>query len=706
MIYVWGNRSSYGFVCFLISLLSLVLASCGGGGGGGNGSGGGSGNSANGTFTLVTPTVEAVATVGQETYPLVQATGTVTGASGTVFIFVDVSNAETVETAFVTINGTTGTLELLTVDPLTLQAGSYTERIPVRVCADQNCNRHLSGSPTTLTFNFDVINDADGDGIRDEDDPDDDNDNVADIDDDQPFNPEVSANNTTVQFNITGSGRVAVNGIELQCDGSCSTSHSGIDEFFSVDIQAQASDNFAFSLEDIHPECSLFDRSISYPGDGWTDYTTSCFIDTQHIKVLEINLDFVEDPHFTVNISADSNGAVLEGLGRIECKDSCAAKVYTNDVDTVALIPVPRPGFQFSSWGGACDGAGACELTMAPGDSTSLTASFSGTDSVVDLCPDTLPTVVDGEGEDRLNFISDYIPLCSGHILYGDTQANSIIWRDVINQVTVAQYALDYAPAELALDEENKLLYVTHGEEPAVSRVDLTTSEVIRFFVESGARTAAVSPDGDLFLSVAVFDPVIESLPNKVLDSQLAILEAEQDAIWGDHMFYHDMTDRLVTNLSQYAFDTETKSLEDLGLATPGGSSYCDVAISPDGVHGAFPCGNGGDGDTIFDFSFEDPSVFWGEWETGFFPRGATFSPSSLYAFLTNGSEYQLFSTSDHTLIRSYDNGPCDSFQGSRSDLEVSTDGGVLLGLNHCDFTMDTAYTVVSWHLYDTNVAP
>ena len=688
-------------------LLTVTLAACGGGGG--NESGGGGDPSA-GRFTLHTQSVSATATQGSGMSGGASATGTVTGASSTVYVYIDLSASTLVEGSSVYIEGDTGTVDLWGVNPDGLALGTHSETVPIRVCADANCNRHLAGSPANLTFNYEIlpdpaITDSDGDGvfdlsdtfpndgnettdydqdnIGDNGDLDDDNDGINDDQDDHPRDNQISSDTTLVYFNISGEGSVTVDGIPVDCSIDCSVVHNNLDSS-TMFIEVTAAEHYSIGDWSTNLNCDITDEN-------------TCTLYTPHLKELTVDLDFIEDPYALVVIESEGGG-VVEKLGQLSCHGQCEIKAYTDTTASFTLQPVPAPGDNFSGWNGACEGTEDCEITVNAGESVSVGASFADTGLTTDLCAGA--SVTSGSGTDSLGATGAYLPLCHGQVLLAETQQNKIIWRDIVNNTTIDEYQLSAVPLYLALDEENKLLYVTHGTASKISRVDLATGEIVEIFIEGGADSLAISPNSDL---------IVRSYPVQLLDSRYAtsLSDSEID-IWGNNISYNDATNRLITSTTNYFFDTETKTFTEQGPSNAGGSGAgCDyVVVSPDGEHGAKACGGGNGhgftGYTIFDFSSHDPSVIYGEWATGAYPSGAAFSPSSEYAWLTNGFELQLFAVDTHALLMDYATPSCD--YGDTRRLAVSTDGSVLLALTVCGFDYDSA--IMSWIYYDTNTEP
>ncbi|MDF1764257.1 MAG: hypothetical protein P1U57_12685 [Oleibacter sp.] len=685
----------------LIFMVYVSLTACGGGGtGGGNSSG---------SFTLLDSSKFFTGTQGSPSTNYVTAEGTVDDVEGTIYAFIDISKSRLVASADVYVEGDNGELVLYPVSPDTLEVGLHTESIPISVCADSACTNHLQGSPTHLTFNYQVnpnpsttdsdgdgeldINDAfpsdptesldsDNDGIGDNADPDDDNDGVNDHEDDFPMNGSISTATTHLNFNVSGMGTTSVNGTVLNCSDTCEyTNDNSLNE--NVSIKVVPAEHY--SIADWHSALNC----ISF-------LNNTCTLDTRKTKSMSVDLAFIEDPHFIVSINSSSHGSVLERFGKVSCHGECDVKIYTINTQTIELMPVGAPGYNFNLWSGDCIGGESCSLTLSPGESATVGADFTDSGLSFDQCPGDSSSAITGSGTDLLNATGDYLPLCNGYSILTEMNQNKILIRDLINGVTHAEYQLGNTPRKMALDEENNLLYVTHSISSVISRIDLATGNVSEIYMAGGAQSVAVSQTGDLFVAGS----------NKlfVMDSRFATPVSEA-AINGNNIIYNDATNRLITSYQNYFFNVANKTFTLEGSSNPGGSgSDCDyVVVSPDGEHGAMPCGGGnGAGYTIYDFSSHDPSVIFGEWNTGAYPSGAAFSPSNYYALLTNRFEVQLFSVDTHALVLKFDPASCS--YGDTRRLAVSTDGKVLLALTSCSYN-DSGAAVMTWYGYDTSMA-
>jgi hypothetical protein len=66
---------------------------------------------------------------------------------------------------------------------------------------------------------------------------------------------------------------------------------------------------------------------------------------------------------FRLTVDKTGNGRVLSTPEGIDCGAACVAEYTTGS--TVTLTPTPDPGWTFGGWNGACNGTGACTVTMS-----------------------------------------------------------------------------------------------------------------------------------------------------------------------------------------------------------------------------------------------------------------------------------------------------------------------------------------------------
>lgn len=314
----------------------------------------------------------------------------------------------------------------------------------------------------------------------------------------------------------------------------------------------------------------------------------------------------------------------------------------------------------------------------------------------VDLCPDFDNKPINTIGEAAISYeVGPIIALCNGWLLVSNKTKNTIEKRNIFTNEIDSTYQLSAEPYEFALDSSLGSLFVTHGPSTFISRISLSTGDISELPVETGAQSVATSNDGKVFVNRNSGSTI-----DIINGRNLSILNSIS-GIKGVYLHYNDTTDRLINSSSNFYFDDESNNLTLQGASNGGGSgSDCNrVVVSPDGDHAAKPCGGGsGVGYSVYNFYSHDPSVVFGEWQTGAYPSGAAFGPSNFYILLTNRFDIQLFDVDTHALIISYPVSSCS--YGDTRRLAISRDGQSLYSVTNCGFDDESA--IIKWSLYDT----
>ena len=73
----------------------------------------------------------------------------------------------------------------------------------------------------------------------------------------------------------------------------------------------------------------------------------------------------------------------------------------------------------------------------------------------------------------------DFVPLCHGWVLVGDSIRNRVVERNILSGATGATYTFNTVPDQFTLDDVNGAVYMTaHPESERLYRLDLNTGVV------------------------------------------------------------------------------------------------------------------------------------------------------------------------------------------------------------------------------------
>ncbi|MEX0617433.1 MAG: hypothetical protein WDZ76_12745 [Pseudohongiellaceae bacterium] len=309
----------------------------------------------------------------------------------------------------------------------------------------------------------------------------------------------------------------------------------------------------------------------------------------------------------------------------------------------------------------------------------------------------------------------DFIPLCHGWVLIGDTLRNRVVERNVISGETGATYAFNASPEQFTLDAANGLAYMTvHPNSQRLYKLNLANGDItwnsIRQTLGSRdyswqARDIALGENGNLFLLLydqVLLDPQDEVTPftdtglwvgyfdgnaNPLLDT-IPLEEpvrVEYDPVQ-QHMFL-----ATESNLATFDFDPATTSLDFVeGTDVPVGSSCTDFSISPDGSRLAYSCPQGNQEQedfSIVDMAPDDYFNIDGEWYLGSSPVSATFNNAGDLLLAVDNEKLFVFDVVTHLLIQDYELGLGEDEVISK--VRISRDGEFALILVHNEVHTD-----------------
>ena len=138
-------------------------------------------------------------------------------------------------------------------------------------------------------------------------------------------------------------------------------------------INCGATCRASFSVGSIVTLTPHADTGFTFKGwSGACSGTEPCVVTMDSAKSVSATFNFTSVPTYTLILAKTGNGTITSSPEGIDCGTTCSATF--NSGKTVTLKPTAGAGYTFSSWGGACSGAGACTVTMN-GDQT-VTAQF------------------------------------------------------------------------------------------------------------------------------------------------------------------------------------------------------------------------------------------------------------------------------------------------------------------------------------------
>lgn len=302
----------------------------------------------------------------------------------------------------------------------------------------------------------------------------------------------------------------------------------------------------------------------------------------------------------------------------------------------------------------------------------------------------------------------DFIPLCHGWVLIGDSTLNRVIERNLITGQTGATYSFGQNPDQFTLDEANGLVYMTvHPETERLYRLDLNTGSITsnrvaqvvsnakKSFPYSWAlRDIALGEDGNVF--ALMFDSVREDPKNDLPFSQTGLwlglmsgtakfltesiplispVRVEYDPV-RDHLFLATSS-----NLVTFNFDADRNSVAPVfGTDIPVGAGCTDFDVSPDGNRLAYTCPEGnrpGDPDfSIVDMAPDDYFNSSGEWFLGAQPVSSTFDSTGTLLIATDNDKLFFYDVVTHLLLEDVE---LELPEGEEiRKIRISKDGGLL----------------------------
>lgn len=393
---------------------------------------------------------------------------------------------------------------------------------------------------------------------------------------------------------------------------------------------------------------------------------------------------------------------LLRGSGLLAAALLCVAAACGDDDDGVG------DGGGADIDGGIGDDAAAPGNDAAPADDGAPGGEPDGSPVELALCD--RPGVPPATGYVDIAPATDILPLCGPRILVADDGSEALVVLDVATGQELLHVTLPGAPVDLELDANQGAVYVALRDRSRLARVDLVTGGLSEILLPEPAMSLALGPPGRLFAS-------IEGVA--VYDIDVVYVDIERDEVverfaggfppglgFQKFLVYDRAGDRLVSasessspsTLVSYDFDPVRVTLSERVARNDVGSNGQSLAISPDGAHVAYACGSGNGSYDIWDFHPEDMESR-GEWDTGPYPRAATFSRDSTLVAATNGYVLQLFSVATHERLGEWSPTYSGCDYSDIREAALSPEADILFGYAHCGFDSDRGQ--VFWTMMD-----
>lgn len=299
----------------------------------------------------------------------------------------------------------------------------------------------------------------------------------------------------------------------------------------------------------------------------------------------------------------------------------------------------------------------------------------------------------------------DFVPLCHGWVLIGDSVRNRVVERNLISGETGKTYSFSQIPDQFTVDEENGAIFMTvHPETQRLYKLDLNTGAITSnrvrqniggFTYRWSIRDLALGENGDVFALMfdnIRTDPATAGVPFSSTGLWLGLMSEnasfltesiplespvriEYDRVL-DHVFL-----ATASNLATFDFDPATNGLTfvegtDIGV----GNSCTDFETSPDGTRLAYTCPNGNRSTTNFSIVDMAPDDYYdsdGEWYLGSSPVSATFNNAGTILIATDNDKLYFYDVVTHLILEDFELGLLEG--ESIRKIRTSIDGNYLI---------------------------
>lgn len=303
----------------------------------------------------------------------------------------------------------------------------------------------------------------------------------------------------------------------------------------------------------------------------------------------------------------------------------------------------------------------------------------------------------------------DFIPLCHGWVLIGDTKNNRLVERNVISGETGAIYKFNTVPDQMELDRNSGTVFLsTHPESQRMYQLDIPSGAFTYHRLSEGGRSFiprdfAIGEDGNVF--TLLFDPIFELEEDGPAEEGLWMGIFNKDGgptreaipLLGPVRIEYDSIKKHVfltteSNLVTFDFDPTDQSITFVpGTDIAVGSGCTDFSISPDGERLAYSCPQGNEQTPHTSIVDIDPRDYYnsdGEWLLDAAPVSAVFNPTGNNLIATDGEKLYFFDVETHLLLDSY---PLGLVEGETvKKIRLSLDGEFVMLLMDAELNATT----------------
>ena len=298
----------------------------------------------------------------------------------------------------------------------------------------------------------------------------------------------------------------------------------------------------------------------------------------------------------------------------------------------------------------------------------------------------------------------DFVPLCNGWVLIGDSLRNRVVERNLISGETGQTYSFGQSPDQFTVDEENGVVFMTvHPETQRLYKLDLNTAIISSspvtqtidgFPYRCSLRDLALGEDGDVF--ALMFDNIQTDPGEGAAFSSTGLwmgLMSENGTFLAPsipledpiRIEYDDVQDHVflatASNLATFDFNTVTGEITFVpGTDISVGNSCTDFTTSPDGTRLAYTCPNGNRSDADFSIVDMAPDDYFdsdGEWFLGSSPVSATFNREGTILIATDNEKLYFFDVVTHLILEDYELGLLEG--EAIKKIRILLDGNFLL---------------------------